>query len=427
MQSEVSGWAIDDAIHFMPGSAYVGGEFFFGSFPNNYTRTFSESASDEDINLTAAVRTHMVTCAMFKLAGRTVCNMMLHPSHRTPVHTSYEKRVKAIVAETFTKWGTPEVEDSLRSVYNQLLTTFPDAPLLADVVTMLATMQPEFRFLIVNAKESAEEKDWAGGYNFIVGGNSLGRGLTFGYLQTVFYVRESKRPQADTVWQHARMFGYARHTPTLRCFLPATLAKMFQEVHQGNEIIKQQLEAGVPVRDLRVVLGGKVQPTRANVLDAIKVKTLTGGVNYFASDPVILNFDELDAKLTGLISRHGDDIELAPKAVSKISEFFNTDSDDLDFATFRLALEELAKNNPHMTARVILRTGRKVNHGTGVLLSPDDQKLSRQENVRPLLILYRIDGVNAFAKARGASTWSSDPIWVPNIKLPGGCQYWRVK
>lgn len=427
LQSEVSGWAIDDAIHFMPGSSYVGGDLFFGNYPNNYTRTFSESTLDEEINLTAAVRTHMVTCAMFKISGRSGCNMMLHPSHRTPIHSSYEKHVKGIVAGMFDNWGTAEVKNSLRGVYDQLLTTFPDAPPLAEVISTLAAMQPEFRFLIINAKESTEEEDWADGYNFIVGGNSLGRGLTFSYLQTVFYVRESRRPQADTVWQHARMFGYARHTPTLRCFLPATLAKMFQEVHQGNEIIKQQLEAGVDVRDLRVVLGGNIRPTRVNVLDATKVRALTGGVNYFASDPVINKFDELDAKLTALVSRHGDDMELSPKAVSKLTQYFKTEAEDLDLATFRLALDDLSKNHPHMTARVIVRTRRKVNHGTGVLLSPNDQQLSRQENKRPLLILYRIDGVNAVAKARGASTWSSDPIWVPNIKLPGGRQYWRVK
>src|SRR5699024_1527544 len=40
------------------------------------------------------------------------------------------------------------------------------------------------------------------GLNIIIGGNSLGRGVTFEGLQIVYYSRTAKIPQADTYWQH---------------------------------------------------------------------------------------------------------------------------------------------------------------------------------------------------------------------------------
>jgi hypothetical protein len=38
----------------------------------------------------------------------------------------------------------------------------------------------------------------------------LVRGLTIPKLQTVYYSRTSKAPNADTFWQHSRIFGYDR-------------------------------------------------------------------------------------------------------------------------------------------------------------------------------------------------------------------------
>src|SRR5699024_12761123 len=110
------------------------------------------------------------------------------------------------------------------------------------------------------------EETWASGYNFIVGGNSLGRGLTFNKLQTVFYWRQSKRPQADTLWQHARMFGYDRDRDTLRLFIPGELVKIFQEVHGGNEAIKRQLGERKTIDKLRGILETNVSSTRSKVL-----------------------------------------------------------------------------------------------------------------------------------------------------------------
>lgn len=427
LQTELSGWVARRAVHFRPGDAYVGGELFFNQVPNPYTRTFANSEAAQVFNLREAVLTHMVTSAMFKSEGKKLCNMMVHPSHRTPTHRDYKEDVEKIVDDVFSYFEDDSIQPLLERVYNQLVVTHRDALPYDEVVGTLRGMKDEFNYLIINADNKTQEKDWATGYNFIVGGNSLGRGLTFKFLQTVFYVRESKRPQADTVWQHARMFGYERHIPTLRWFLPGPLAKMFTEVHQGNEVLKMQLESGTPLNELRIVLGPSISPTRSKVLHKQRISSLSGGVNYFAGDPLNVDFERLDERLNKLVHKHGDDFHLSTRAVSKLTDEFETESDDLDLATFRVALQEFAKTKPHLTARVVIRTKRRVNHGKGTLLSPNDQELARTETTHPLLILYRIEGVNEIATAKGESTWARDPIWVPNIKLPGSRQYWRVE
>ncbi len=64
---------------------------------------------------------------------------------------------------------------------------------------------------VLNSSEEAErDNSFESGFNIVVGGNTLGRGVTFSKLQTVYYVRSAKTPQADTYWQHSRMFGYDR-------------------------------------------------------------------------------------------------------------------------------------------------------------------------------------------------------------------------
>lgn len=424
LQSELSGWKIDKALSFPAGGQYVGGKKFFDQLPNPFTRVFGESDKAEELNLRTAVITHLVTSAIFALGGTQPCNMLIHPSHLTPIHTTYAKRVRGILDEVYSDWHGARNE--LKTVYNQVLETFPEAPAFEEIIERLLSLRDDFKIVLVNSSSSSTEEDWSKGYNFIVGGTSLGRGLTFDFLQTTFYVRTTSQPQADTLWQHARMFGYKRDPKTIRLFLPASLAKIFQEVHQGNEVIKQQLGEGIPVDDLRISLGGGVQPTRSNVLDRKRVKFLTGGVNYFAANPIIPDFSSLDSKLTELLDREGNDFHLSPKAVISLTQYFETESSDLDLATFRVALQQIFESNPLLTVRVVLRTDRKVNHGRGALLSPNDQQLSKNENAHPLLILYRIEGVNEAARAKGETTWSRDPIWVPNIMLPMPRQFWRL-
>lgn len=427
LQGESSGWAAQKALHFSPGKDYVGGSLFFNQIPNPYLRVFSDSASVEDLNIREAVQTFLLTCGIFALEGKATCNMIAHPSHRTPDHDDYQRKMQKVVATTMAKIDDHAVREELKRCHEQLCLTYTEAPSFEETLQSLRSLDGKFNFPIINARTETVSGDWEQGYNLITGGNSLGRGLTFDWLQTVFYVRDVKKPQADTLWQHARMFGYKRHRPTMRVFMPATIANNFRETHEGNEIIKRDLSRGVAVTDLRIGLGGNVSPTRKNVLDKRIIGKIVNGVNYFAANPFIKDFEGLDDRLNDLRGRFGDDFEVSPQAAIKLSEFFTTRDGDLDLQSFRIAFDNFSQRHPDTLVRVVIRTARQVHQGTGVLLSPNDQVLAKSETKRPLLILYRIEGANATADAKkGHGKWSRDPIWVPNFKMPEGPVFWRT-
>jgi len=85
-------------------------------------------------------------------------------------------------------------------------------------------LDDKVNILMLNSIVSYDENtQYDTGINIIVGGNSLGRGVTFPQLQTIYYCRVAKSQQADTMWQHARMFGYDRDPDLMRVFMPPKL------------------------------------------------------------------------------------------------------------------------------------------------------------------------------------------------------------
>src|SRR5699024_6706058 len=299
LQSALDGWRPDHVLSFPPGGKYVGGSFFFDDMPGNaHTMSFAADSPDEErADLRSAVVTHMITSALSKRAGVSVCNMLIHPSHLKEVHTDYMTDVRLTVREILSKLNDSKVRAEIDKTLCDLKETYTGKITSEEVISQLLAMKKDFAFVTVNSESDANQETWASGYNFIVGGNSLGRGLTFNKLQTVFYCRQSKRPQADTLWQHASMFGYDRDRDTLRLFIPGDLVKIFQEVHGGNEAIKRQLGEGKAIEKLRVMLDTNVSPTRSTVLNQSLISHVTGGVNYFATNPTIPRLKELDEKL----------------------------------------------------------------------------------------------------------------------------------
>ena len=73
----------------------------------------------------------------------------------------------------------------------------------------------------------------------MIGGNVIGRGLTIPKLQTVYYSRTAKKPNADTFWQHSRIFGYDRDTSLLRLYMPMDVYKFFVSLNQANNLPKK--------------------------------------------------------------------------------------------------------------------------------------------------------------------------------------------
>src|SRR4029078_13292349 len=77
-------------------------------------------------------------------------------------------------------------------------------------------------------------------HNLFVGGDKLGRGVTIKNLLVSYYGRHPKRPQADTVLQHARMYGYRKaDIGLLRLFLPPELHTVFRAIHKMERGLRE--------------------------------------------------------------------------------------------------------------------------------------------------------------------------------------------
>lgn len=94
----------------------------------------------------------------------------------------------------------------------------------------------------------------------MIGGNTLGRGVTFPGLQTIYYTRTSKKPQADTMWQHSRMFGYDRDPGMMMIYIDEKLYKLFSDINATNNSIIAQIERGL--QEIKIYYPNGLNPTR---------------------------------------------------------------------------------------------------------------------------------------------------------------------
>lgn len=171
---------------------------------------------------------------------------MFHPSVRVAVHKKIEGDIQKEL-----KWCIENIDAELK---NELSGQYADMnpsrsqkcsleDLYAKVKEILTGNQ--FRVLVMNGKNDVESSDYEVGCNFVVGGNTLGRGVTFPGLQTIYYTRTSKKPQADTMWQHSRMFGYDRDPGMMKVYIDENLYKLFADINATNNSIIAQVEKGI--------------------------------------------------------------------------------------------------------------------------------------------------------------------------------------
>lgn len=170
----------------------------------------------------------------------------------------------------------------LKTAYNDLAATH--APLaktpFESIVERIEFFSPGIAVKLVNG-ETEEDVAVLSPYNLFVGGNKLGRGVTIKNLLVSYYGRNPGTPQADTVLQHARMYGYRRSDfGLLRLFLPPVLHTVFRAINCMEKSLRD-LIARTPTEAFRgVYIEGNLRATRANVLAPGAIGSYTGGSIY---------------------------------------------------------------------------------------------------------------------------------------------------
>lgn len=193
LQTQVSGWHPYFTYYFAPGNGYLGGDFFFAKPKPNcitYLETLKTPAHD-------VVLRHLAVSALIELAGGSVSNCLVHPSVRQASHDLFAREVSKEL-----QWCKDNIDNDFKTEFSAVYDS------LAPVKCRKASGEDAYgkakellltdavKILIMNGKNSIASEQYSTGSNIVIGGNTLGRGVTFPSLHTIYYTRtaKSRRP-----------------------------------------------------------------------------------------------------------------------------------------------------------------------------------------------------------------------------------------
>ena len=429
LQSIDSDFRPDAVTYFEPGKDYVGGNFFFAK-PDSYCIREVDASEIEDNKeanaeitegLATAIRHFLIISAETSLNGKQTCSALIHPSVRIKEHNVIAQKVGAHLNDILQNMDDEVLQFSFRECWEDIQKTKPDILPFGKIFDEIRDLLFHSKINIVTLNSVSDvSQSITEGFNIVIGGNTLGRGVTFPYLQTVYYSRTAKVPQADTFWQHCRMFGYDRDRNSIRLYMPSFIHKLFQELNASqNALVNQIRTTGIDDTHLFYMEG--IRPTRKNVVNAEKLQLLVGGVNYFASYPVNNDIDLLDCVLNEFAdseSFYETDISFLKSVLSKIDSSQEYDWKSKNFIN---ALDILEKADDDVSKKVLLlvKRNRSIGAGTGTMLSASDRLLMQKYPNNIVCALYRLNG----EKEKG---WNGQPLWMPSITLPAGYTFYKM-
>ncbi len=275
-----------------PGKDYVGGEAFFGKDAklvrltdvNEITALKASNQPSPKAKLPAGLKTALYTFFM-GAASRIIQRagdgyaFLLHVSLATKDHDYARQLLDDFMQESGTalkkKTGTAYTTllKDLKTAYDDLKTTEPSLPDFATVLERVEFYLNGANIKVINGTSNDEVK-LDSRFNLFIGGNKLGRGVTIKNLLVSYYGRNPRRAMADTVLQHARMYGYRKKdVGVTRLFLPQVLADRFQEIHEMESSLRNLLE-NVPDGAFEgLYMKGAWDATRSNVTDPTLVES----------------------------------------------------------------------------------------------------------------------------------------------------------
>jgi len=412
LQTIASGWHPYFTHYFQPGDAYLGGDFFFPTTGKPGCISYLEAIKNP---MREVITRHLLVSAQILASGGKVSNCLFHPSVRVSAHEKYANDVRKTLEWCKENIGG-EFDAALEEQYRGLS---PEKSEKCSYETVLSKakellLNNAVKVLTMNGKSDIESTEYSEGCNFVIGGNTLGRGVTFPGLQTIYYTRTSKKPQADTMWQHSRMFGYDRDPGMMMVYIDENLYKLFSDINATNNSIIAQVERGID--DVKLYYPEGLNPTRRNVLDNDHVEILSGGTNYYPFYPdndSIEGISKILEPFTEEESYYQVSLKLIKEVLSHIIP-----SPDFKLVAFQSVLDTILAEQPAGQGILIVRRNRNVAQGTGALLSPNDWQLGNSFSDKTVLTMYQVTGTKG---------WGGKQLWVPNIKLPDNTMYYDVR
>lgn len=435
LQTQLSGWKPSFVYYFKPGSDYLGGNYFYPRtkslntiFTNNFELDEIKNGGDVicPVGLSRSILSFLINCAHKKLNGLNNCNFMIHPSIKISIHNQFVETVQDHLTLLQKSTDEPAFINNLKEEWNNLQQTKPDLENFEDIKDTVIELLDSTNVSIIplNSKSfvcrdstNPDALDLSKGFNIVIGGNTLGRGITFPNLQTVYYCRSSKYPQADTYWQHSRIFGYDREKQLVRIFIPQQLYYIFSELNTANEILIKQIEENID--NIQLIYPSRILPTRKNVIDNKYLNIVQGSVNMFASTPIAVNVETINRLIENYSKYNFIDCD-HDLIISLLKLVQSETTDDFNVNKFISCIEGLITRKPSIKCKLIVRINRDIAKNTGTLLSPNDRKLGDRFKNEIVLTMYRITGT----KDKG---WNGTPLWIPNIKFPDNFYFYDME
>ena len=417
-----------------PGAEYVGGDDFFGD-DSYLVREFdladigALSAGAQPVptleipvSLLRALDTFMIGATYKRLQEADQnCAFLCHVSTRTADHkhiVDLLRRYKTDLA-VGAKARRPAVLSRLRIAHADLASSHPGigAADFEQLVEAIAFFSPGIVVKLVNG-ETDEDVAVRSPYNLFVGGNKLGRGVTIRNLLVSYYGRNPKRPQADTVLQHARMYGYRRKdVGLLRLFLPRELHTVFKAIHKMERGLRELIAAS-PSEEFRgVYVEGQLKATRANILAPGSIGVYSAGSIY---NPAQVLRDNAVLPSTEKVDKRVDQIG--------DRQYLEVPLEDLQ-ALIRLTMADQNESehvwNPVAISESLAQFGLLRSQATGYLYVDRDRGLNAKRRETQGILeggeaaKVPDDKVTLFL-LRTAEKPGEPPAWWPQIRFPKG-------
>ncbi|MCI0329762.1 MAG: Z1 domain-containing protein [candidate division Zixibacteria bacterium] len=417
-----------------PGSAYVGGDDFFGD-ESNLVREFD---LEDIITMTAgpqptptleiprslleALDTFMIG-ATFKRTQEADqnCAFLCHVSTRTADHkhiVDLMRKYKTDLTNEL-KSKNPTVLVRLKEAYDDLASTHEGVrgTNFDRLIEAIEFYSPGITIKLVNG-ETDEDVAVKSPYNLFVGGNKLGRGVTIKNLLVSYYGRNPKRPQADTVLQHARMYGYRRKDiGLLRLFLPRELHLVFQAINKMERGLRD-LIAKNPSEEFRgVYVESTLSPTRGNVLAPGAIGVYSGGSNYnpaqiMRDESVKASTEKIDKKLAKVKDK--DYAEISIEDMQELISLTKPDQSQSEHIW-----------NPMAVAESLAQFAKLQGHKTGYVWVDRDRHLEAKRRETAGLLSggeytnVPLDKI-ALYFFRTSVNRQNNAAWWPQIRFPDG-------
>lgn len=422
-----------------PGKGYVGGNHFFGSKEHRLLKLVDIEEVDElrtshQPSPTGTVPKGMREALLLFLVAATA-RKIENPAKRYAFlcHVSINKIDHQHVVnliDRFKEDTMHALEDSnskqyanvvaaLQAAYDEISTTQVGLPAFDLIIEKIKFYLRGANVKLINAT-SNDEIVLDAVYNIFVGGNKLGRGVTIKNLLVTYYGRNPKKPNADTVLQHARMYGY-RHDDlgVTRLFLPEKLAEHFSLIHEMEDGLRTLVEKYPEGKFEILYIASPLNATRRNVLDPNSIVAYVAGESINPIYPLRTpetaeNTRSIDEELKDIGDEEGGRKINFEKLLSLI-ERCPIDPEEggelWDVKTIRTALETIHKLTKDDTAYLVVRRGRGLmttRREKQGILSGGEEALAPKEY--PTLFLYRQDETKSGEAA----------IWWPQLRFPEG-------